>query len=309
MNRVAAIAVLLACAVTIAFVRPVLFERAAVVKAKSGVYTLPPPRILEIATLGYRAAVADYLWAHVLVTQGLRMNERRPFPELDKYLDAINHLDPQFREPYRLTDSLMSFQIGDRDRKASVLRAKEIMERGLRNRPHDAELWLNYGQFVAYIAPGLLDADDPLRDVFRAEGARALMRAGEMGGFDESIMYRSMSAAAILSRSGERDAAIRFLERLHAMTEDEQVQQEILGKLNGLRKSRRASRDFELASAFDELWRTDLPFAPRTRLSVLGPPIDAWRCAGPTSSRASDAVCHGWRDWSEHVARGTEGTP
>ncbi|HQK20865.1 MAG TPA: HAT repeat-containing protein, partial [Polyangiaceae bacterium] len=145
--------VLLACAVMIGLSRPRLVEWLSQAKETSDVYVLPPPTVLARASLGYRAAVADYLWAHVLVTQGLRMGAKRPFQEVGQYLDAINHLDPAYREPYRLADSLLSHQAGDSDRAQSVRRARQILERGLIQFPYDAELWLNYGQFLAYIGP------------------------------------------------------------------------------------------------------------------------------------------------------------
>ncbi len=162
--------VLVLAAVLVGWTRPWLFDNEQAVKEGSAVYTLPSPPVLERMSLGYRAALADYLWAHLLVTQGLRMGERRPFPEMGDYLDAINHLAPRFREPYRLADSIMPFQMRDPDREATLVRLRGMLERGLRTFPLDAELWLNYGQFLAYIGPGSLkDADK--RQEWREAGA------------------------------------------------------------------------------------------------------------------------------------------
>ena len=291
----------------VVWTRPRLAQVAQGVKARSDVYALPPPSVLGRASLGYRAALADYLWAHVLVTQGLRMGEKRPFSEVALFLDAINYLDPQFREPYRLADSIMSFQVGDPDRAASVRQARIVLERGLVQFPYDAELWLNYGQFLAYIAPGSLPADAEERAEWQEVGAKALIRAGELAG-DESTVYKAMSAAAILNRQGEVDAAIQFLERLYAVADDEAVREDVGQRLQALRQGRRESRGFELSQAFDSVWRQDLPFARRTLLSVLGPPTDPWRCVGP-ECRRGEPCRNNWKSWSESVPRGRGAVP
>lgn len=300
---------LLACMLAVAWTRPRLVSAMSKVKARSDVYALPPPEILERASLGYRSALADYLWAHVLVTQGLRMGERRPFKEIELYLDAINHLDPAFRDPYRITDSLMSFQANDPNPSDSVRRARQILERGLKQFPYDAELWLNYGQFLAYIAPSFFPSGSEEGTAWREAGARALVRAGELGATDDSLAFRSMSAATILTKAGELDAAIRFMERLYAMTENEEAREDIARRLNGLRQGRVASREFEFAKAFESLWRNDLPFAPRTRLSVLGPPVDSWQCAGPLANRDDKPCDRSWSGWTDHALRGKGGVP
>jgi hypothetical protein len=289
----------------VTWARPRLARVVQVVKVRSDVYSLPPPPVLGRASLGYRSALADYLWAHVLVTQGLRMGEKRPFSEVALYLDVINYLDPDFREPYRLADSIMSFQIGDPDRVESVRQARIVLERGLVQFPYDAELWLNYGQFLAYIAPGSLPVDAEEKTDWQEAGARALVRAGELGG-DGATLYKAMSAAAILNRQGEVEAAIQFLERLYAVADDEEVREDVGRRLQALRQGRQESRDFELSQAFDSVWRDDLPFAPRAMLSVLGPPYNAWECAG----RPSRNFCKkDWRSWSDRIPLGSGARP
>lgn len=296
-STIACTVALLTSMVLVAGSRSRVVREEASVREESAVYTLPPPEALERLSLGYRAALADYLWAHVLVTQGLRLGERRPFPEIAAYLDAINHLDPRFREPYRLTDSIMSFQAGDPDRAATVARVREILERGLRSFPYDAELWLNYGQFLAYIGPGAFDDPKKTKE-WRQAGAQALVRAGELGGHDESMSWRTVSAATILTRQGERDAAIRFLERVYSVVESEEAKEQVRVRLEAMREGQRRSREMTLSQAFDEFWREDLPFAPRARLSVVGPPTDTWACAG--QERVENVRCNRtWVAWSE----------
>src|SRR4051794_2630492 len=82
------------------------------VKETSDVYTLPPAEHAAALSLGYRAALADVLWAHVMVSQGLHMQEQRRFDNLTQLLDTINELDPTFRDPYTYADALIAIQHG-----------------------------------------------------------------------------------------------------------------------------------------------------------------------------------------------------
>lgn len=300
-RTIATILLLVSAALLVARSRPAVATVAARVKARSDVYALPPARALTVLSFGYRAAVADYLWAHVLVTQGLRMNERRPFQYIVDYLDAINALDPKFREPYRLADSLLSFQVNDPNRQESIRQARRILERGLAQRPFDAELHLNYGQFLAYIAPGML-SDSKEREAWIQAGIKALTRAMDLGGQNEFVAWRSLPVATILSRQGEVDAAIRFLERAYSIAEDEEARADIAQRLEALTQGKARTRELRFTREFDEVWRKDLPFAPRMVMSVLGPSIDSAACAGPARDEARRKEClRDWNAWAETV--------
>ena len=275
-----AVAVFVFCAGTVAWTRPKLFRIESIAKEKTNVYSLPPPNVLATMTMGYRTATADYLWAHVLVTSGLRMGEKRPFSEVAEYLDAINYLDPHFREPYRLADTLLTFQINDTQRKASASAAMRILERGVTEFPYDAELHVNYGQFLAYIAPAFYEDGSEERMQVRRQGALVLMRAGELG--DDQIIKKTISAATMLNKMGEIDAAISFLERLYSIADNDEVRQDIVHNLAKLRQGKQASINYESSREHDLLWRKDLPFAPRSWLSLLGTPREIWKCTGPS---------------------------
>ena len=212
---------------------PRLLRGHARVKETSDVYVLPPPDDVVRLSLGYRAALADYLWAHVLVESGLHTFAKRRFEYLTVYLDTINVLDPQFRDPYLMADALITFQAAETPLH-EVRKARQIMERGVAARPLDGELWLVLGQFVSYIAPGSYLTDEEEIKRWRQEGAMYLARAAELGGDDSKISWQAIGGVGILHRAGERDAAIRFLKRTMAVTEDEELKQQLGRQLNAL---------------------------------------------------------------------------
>jgi len=290
-------ALVLAAAATIGAVRAPAADAEQKLKESSDVYVLPPPEQVVTLSLGYRAALADLLWAHVLVSQGLHTIERRRFENLTLLLDAINTLDPTFRDPYLFADALITFQANTTPRE-EVIKARQIMERGVQNRPLDGELWLVLGQFVAFIAPAAYLKDDEEKKQWRLDGARYLGRAAELGGSDASMTWQALGGAGILGRAGERDAQIRFLQRTLAVSDDEELKQRVRQQLDRLLGERAADAYTRRIDAFNELWRSDLPFVPKTTFLVLGTPRDPAYCAG--GAHADEPRCATtWSGWAQ----------
>jgi hypothetical protein len=297
------IAIVVAAALVVALVRGPLFEATRHVRETSDVYDLPPPEDVVVLSLGYRSAVADLLWARVLVSQGLRTQEKRRFDNLTLLLDAINTLDPTFREPYRLADALITFQPGVG--RADAIKARQIMERGLAARPLDGELWLDAGEFIAFIAPAsgwLADADEVAR--WRLDGAHMLARAADLGGNQSFITAQALGGAGLLSKAGERDAAIRFYRRTLAVTDDPELKDKIQALLDHLvgEKNAQARQDLfhRLEQGILDAWHHDVPYVARRRLMILGPPRDPAYCAGD-AHRLEPACAGSWQEWEDRI--------
>ncbi|MDI1433777.1 hypothetical protein [Polyangium sorediatum] len=271
-------------------------EQHARVKETSDVHLLPPPKEVVTLSFGYRAALADVLWAHVLVSQGLHTFERRRFENVADLIDTINELDPEFRDPYLMSDALITIQFGESQR-ADVVRTRAILERGTRNRPLDPEIWRTAGQFIAFIAPGTYLTDPEERAAWKADGARMLARAAELGGDAGQMGWAAVAGAGILSRQGERDAAIRLIQRTLAVTDDEELrerlQRELAKHIGEAKLDAYRRRQTEML----DLTRKDLPFVSKSTLFVLGPPFDPAYCAG--GAHADDRRCAlTWKAWA-----------
>lgn len=316
-------------AMLIALVRSNLFMVEEEVQAKHDVYFLPPPEQLVTISLGYRHAIADLVWAHMLVGQGLRLQERRRFDTLLRLYDAVNALDPTFRTPYVMADALISFNVipttKDTQEIASqqvlpyedVLKAREVMERGVKALPDDAEMWLALGQFVSYIAPNSYLEDRPEEAArWRHEGVAYLERAVALSGGNPAISWQALGGASILKEAGELDAVVRFLERAYAVTEDEELRQDLERRLEVLRKRRsveltkldstlqkrleerlaRSSAYQRRRRAAESLVKAELPFISATTGDVMGPPLFPSGCAGPGHHEPGCATS--WAAWA-----------
>lgn len=260
------------------------------------VYLLPPSHQLKVLSLGYDAALADVLWAHTLVTQGLHLTERRRFDNVTRLYGAINELAPDWRTPYLMADALITLQtvpVGFEE----VAAARVILERGVKHRPLDAELWLNLGQFVTYTAPASHMDDHPdLIPVWREQGLRYLERAAELGA-DSNIGWQALGGASRLLRAGNREAAIRYYSKQYAIAEDPELRATIERRLTALLGEREKGRVIARRKAFDALRDAEFRWlgSDEGALMLLGPQLRA-ECVGGGNTTPGCATT--WREWS-----------
>lgn len=283
---------MLLAALVIGGLRPSLAGRYESVKRGTDPLLLPPPEQMLVGSLGYRAAVADVLFAHVLVWYGQHLRQKLRFEFVSHYLDIVTTLDPTFREPYYYGDALITLQTQAPSRE-DYEAARRLLERGLKHRPYDAELWLVTGQFLAYVAPPYL-GDEAAAAAWRMEGARKLARACDLVGTNENLPYHCITAAGLFDRAGDRASMIRFLERVVAVVDDPEIQALALGYLSRARSEEERERLAQRKAAFDEAWKSDLPAVNRTKALVIGPGFDPGRCAGLGASCVTS-----WRAWAE----------
>ena len=198
-----AAALALGAAIGVASLQPRLARTVHEVKERDDVVAFPPPAELHIAVLGWDAAVVDMLWAKLLVEYGMHFSEHRDFTEIPRYIDAILELEPTYAPLYKYVDTMLAYR-PMQGTEQDVRLARGYLERGTRERPEDPNVWLTYGQFIAFIAPSFLTVDAE-KDAWRKDGALAMAHAAELGADqDEAI-----SAASMLTRAGATREAIR----------------------------------------------------------------------------------------------------
>jgi hypothetical protein len=247
------------------------------ISAGRDVYALAPPQQVVVASLGYRAALADLIFAHVLVSAGVHLHEKRLFEFTAQYLETVNALDPKFRDGYRFADAIITLQTA-KVPPEKYWEARAILQRGTRELPYDQELWSAAGQFLAYLAPAALTSEQDKRE-WQQEGARYLARACELIGSNDIIPYHCYTAASLFSKAGNVAASRSFLEKMRLLVDDPELQQLIDAKLRNLAGDDVQHAAQQRAQRFEHLWRSDLPFIPRTAESALGPRFDPFACA------------------------------
>ncbi len=303
-NRVASLVALgvgLAAAGAIGVLRAPLATTYGKVRERSDVYSLPKPEQVVVVSLGYRAAVADWLFAHLLVWHGLNFQEKRRLDFAAEYLDAIVALDPTFRDPYYFGDTLIAIQ-PTKPTRENYIRARRLIERGMDARPYDTELWLSGGQFMAYIAAPWLENPEEQAE-WRLAGAKRLAHACEIVDANENVPFNCIAAARLFEKAGEREAMVSFLERFLSVTEDDDLREFAEKALEQALAGREAERRTMRADEIRAAWREDLPFVSLTKELVLAPRFDAARCAG--GEDASSACATNWGTWRARTERET----
>lgn len=250
-------------------------------RQKKDVYALPSPQQAIAMSLGYRSAMADLIFAHVLVDSGLHLQEHRKFDTLSWYLNTVIALDPKFRTPYQMADTLLTFQAG-KVTLGDYNSARSIIETGMRELPFDQELYFTAGQFFAYLAaPRIAELAGPVQaEEWKLAGARALARSCELVGRNENIPYHCITAAKLFDAAGEQKAMQNFLQRVLAVSDDEEIRKLALGYMGrtlGDAERDEAKRKF---GELDELRKKDLPFVGKNRYLLLPPRYDATQCVG-----------------------------
>src|SRR6478736_989601 len=294
-NLSALIAIALA-AIAIHTLRRPLNERFLTIKVQNDVFALPPPRQVVAMSLGYRSALADLIFAHVLVSTGIHVQEKRAFEFVGKYIETVNELDPKFAAPYRMADGLITLQAKAVGPEA-YRQARRILERGMAELPYDQALWTTGGQFLAYLGPTAF-TDQKEIDDWRLAGGRILARACELVGSDENLPYQCVVAAGLLSKSGQAEASRQFLERMLQVNDDPEIRSLVTTVLKNAIGAAVLDRVQAHRQAFIRAWTKDLPFVSRGAISALGPSWDSSACAGRSADCATS-----WRAWSANQER------
>ncbi|MET0795610.1 MAG: hypothetical protein ABW061_29090 [Polyangiaceae bacterium] len=260
-------------------------------KVQNDVYALPPPRQIVSMSLGYRSALADLIFAHVLVSSGIHAQERRSFEFVGRYLEAINELDPKFATPYRMADGLITLQ-AKAVKPENYREARRILERGMAELPFDQALWASSGQFFAYLAPSNF-ADEKEQEEWKLAGARALAHACELVGSNENIPYQCVVAAGMLTRAGAAVASRQFLERMLGINDDPEILKLASALLQQAVGAEERDRVQARHQAFQKAWGADLPFITRGAMLAIGPRWNPAACAGSGAECATS-----WRRWA-----------
>lgn len=277
-----------ACITGIATTQTDLALRVAKVKLREDVYALPPPEAVAPMSLGWRSAGADLLWVKLLLEYGTHWSKRMYFRDGALFADDIIALDPKHRTLYQFIDTILVYQPTDTRHSTSTVEdvraARRFLERGIREFPYDGNMWLRYGQFIAFTAPGFIQ-DEKEVDQWRVDGSKALTRAAELG----VSVDKTMAAPALLNKAGETRAAVSHLQRAYALTEDEREREKIRARLEALQQAVVVEDAGRMLKRVDTGWRRSMPFASRDAFLLMSPNPVVPACAG--RDRANDPNC------------------
>jgi tetratricopeptide (TPR) repeat protein len=236
-----------------------------------------------------------------MVAAGVHFVEKRVFHHLDAYLKGIIALDPKYIDVYRYADTLLNLSTVEMP-KENLTIARRIQERGLKEFPHDPELWLSTGQFMAYLAPNRF-TDEATKREWRMAAIPILQHACDIWPTQEALPDTCLNSATLYNQAGEIGAAIDSLERLIAVTDDEGLRARAAEKLRRLAGERAARKVQESLQYLQPLREQDLPAVSQLRYQLLSPPFDESRCVGEGLTLSKIECATSFLDRSEIIEK------
>jgi hypothetical protein len=229
----------------------------------------PSAGAAPFASLGYREAMADWMWIRALVYIGSDGHRARWARQL---VEAIVALDPRFERVYAWGGLAMS-AAGTDATEEDYLAAIRVLERGAREFPRDWRIPLYAGEI--YVTNLKSDDADKLR-AWQLAGARWLERAVRVPGAPRNT---ATLAAHLRSKLGQREQAIRDLRELALTTSDAKARDRLVKKIAALAGAQSDEIDHELevaARRFQDAWDRERPELPPSSYVLIGPPLPSW---------------------------------
>lgn len=230
------------------------------------VYYLPPPRWLQLFSLGHREALAGLVWCRALVYYGDELVHRGKVASLFKYADAILELDPSFKRAYRWVAVNSTYRLGATT-VDDVRRSIAYLERAARLFPDDGEIAWDLGAFYLYeLRPHL--TSDTEREEARVRGL-AHLRVASLKGTGPA--WLALSTATELERLGQREQEIAFLKEAYSQVSDDQIRDEILQRIASLQSATYAEALARERAAIEAARARDYPYLDTELYLHVGP--------------------------------------
>lgn len=160
---------------------------------------IPSGEFLRHFTFGFSQIVADYFWIKTISYFGDHLMSDHQYPWLYHILDLVTTLDPAFRSPYYFGGVILSMEANQ------VEQSTMLLTKAMRYHPQVWEFpfFIGFNYWYHYNNPG--KAAPFLELAARLPGAPA---------------YLKTFAARLYSESGQKDAALLFLQEMLKRTQD-----------------------------------------------------------------------------------------
>ncbi len=228
-------------------------------------YYLPPARHLELASLGYREALADLVWIRALLLAS-DVVQGQNHAWILRYVDAITTLAPNFRRAYHWGGVVFVYTGQDIDRDM-LDRALEVYRQGLEICPEDHEMLFGAGMILVRGLPTTEGYSEAEIAAGRREGAAMIRKAAAFGAPPVVRQY----AATLIDASVSEEMALQFLEAQYLETDDADYRRLLRKKIEALADPDRLETLDSVRREFFEERAAKFPYLPDTTYAVIRP--------------------------------------
>lgn len=223
----------------------------------------PSPHSAPYVSLGYREAMADYLFVRLL---GYFSDEDSTGAGVANLADAIVALDPNFRRVYELGANAMTIARSNVDQ-AVYVRAISLLERGMTRFPDDWRLPYLAGQIYTQ---DLQTEDADQRRKWDERGTLLVESAIRKPGAPPTA---ATWAAVMRTKLGQHERAAQGLREMIVLTSDAATRMRMIDQLAKLEEQDAVALRAELESSriqFLKAWYADRRTVPASFYVLLG---------------------------------------
>ncbi len=224
----------------------------------------PSTSAAPFVSLGYREALADYLWVRAIGYFGGHGDTAQGVEALVRGIAA---LDPHFRRVWDWGARAMTMADHGVDQD-TYLHSIDFLEQGMTVYPNDWHLPMLAGQ--TYVVD--LQSKDPAQiRAWQEAGASLLEKAIRM---PDAPADQATLATTLRTKLGQHDRAVRELREMILITDDASAKKEMITKLAALEQRDASALEAAIDDArkeFQSAWLRDRPEVPATIYVVLGP--------------------------------------
>ncbi len=171
----------------------------------------PSGKFLVQSAMGFREAVADYLWFRFIQYYGAFAKDQNDFRYFDILIDGITRLDPRFIEAYYFPSLVAISDFGDMEK------SLDYLKRGILHNPDSARLSFQVG-FIYY--------------VFFHEYRRAAYWFNVASDCSDATDREKRFAAFALHRAGDERVSLALWEDLKKTTNNDHMRELAIKMIN-----------------------------------------------------------------------------
>lgn len=243
----------------------------------------PSPESAPYVSLGYREAMADYLFVRLI---GYFADENSTGPGVANLADAIVALDPNFRRVYELGANAMTIARSNVDQSV-YLRAISLLDKGMKRYPGDWRLPYLAGQIYTQD----LQTDDPKqRREWDERGTMLIESAIRKPGAPPRA---ATWAAFMRTKLGQHDRAVQGLREMIVLTSDAETRTRMIEQLAKLEEQDADALAAELDHAriqFLKAWKAERRNLPASFYVLLGKRLEPGFDMGDLATGGRDLI-------------------
>ncbi len=227
-------------------------------------YYLPPPVWLKTFSLGHDEAMTDLIWMKGLVYVGEEFYHQGGLQNIFRYADAMISLDPDFRRAYAWIGVAGLYRPTE-STPEEIEQTVHYLRLGAERFPHDGEMLWDLGTTEMFELARLYEGEE--REAVEEQATAHMVRAARLGAAPD---YITLTNATHLIEQGRQDLAIRHLEEMYAIVDDEATRETIYARLQLLRSEAAAHAVESSRAAFAADWESDYPWLPASFYALVG---------------------------------------